>query len=60
VDTRAKPGDYALSATGLPGATSSSSETLPSGVTTLRVGSNFALANPFNGWIEDLQILRAV
>jgi hypothetical protein len=59
VDARAKPGDYALTATGLSSATSASAETLPSGATTLRVGSNFALANLFNGWIEDLQILRA-
>jgi len=58
VDARAKPGDYALTATGLSSATSASAETLPSGATTLRVGSNFALANPFNGWIEDLQILK--
>ncbi|MEW6092100.1 MAG: hypothetical protein AB1647_14360 [Pseudomonadota bacterium] len=59
VDARAKPGDYALTATGLSSATSASGETLPSGATTLRIGSNFALANPFNGWVEDLQILRA-
>jgi hypothetical protein len=59
VDARAKPGDYALTATGLSSATSASAETLPSGATTLRVGSNFALANPFNGWIEKLEVLRA-
>jgi hypothetical protein len=59
VEWRVKPGDYALSATGVAGATSASSETLPTGMTALRIGSNFALASPFNGWIEELQILRA-
>lgn len=58
VDARAKPGDYALTATGLSSATSASAETLPTGSTTLRVGSNFGAANPFNGWIEELQILK--
>lgn len=56
---RAKPGAYALDATGVAGAASSSSETLPAGAAALRLGSNFSLAHPFNGWIEELQILEA-
>lgn len=57
---QAKPGDYALDATDVAGATSASSEALPAGPTTLRIGSSFSAATPFNGWIEELQILGAV
>ncbi|MBX3447499.1 MAG: hypothetical protein KF765_12165 [Parvibaculaceae bacterium] len=59
VEWRAKPGGYAVDATGVAGTTSASSETLPGAATTLRVGSNFSVANPFNGRIANLQLLEA-
>ena len=53
------PGANALTVTGVAGDTNASTETLPAGSTTLRVGSNFSNATPFNGWIEKLEVLRA-
>ena len=55
----AMPGAYALDATGLTGDTEATVEALPSGMTTLRIGSDFSNATPFNGWIEELQITEA-
>lgn len=59
VSLTAKPGAYALAVVGAGGSTNASSEALPSGMATLRIGSDFSNVNPFNGWIEELQILRA-
>lgn len=59
IEWQAKPGDYAIAATGVAGDTDSYSATLPAGATTLRVGSNFGVINPFNGWISEIQIARA-
>lgn len=58
IEWQAKPGDYGIDATGVAGDTDTSAETLPEGVTTLRVGSDFGVLNPFNGWIKELQILK--
>lgn len=59
IEWQAKPGDYAIAATGVAGDTDSDGATLPAGATTLRVGSDFGVLNPFNGWISELQIARA-
>lgn len=58
IEWQAKPGDYGINATGVAGDTDSDAETLPTGATTLRIGSDFGVLNPFNGWIKELQILR--
>lgn len=58
IEWRAKPGDYSIDATGVAGDTNASVETLPAGVTTLRIGSDFGALNPINGWIKELQILK--
>lgn len=55
----AKPGSYALAVTGAGGSTSTSAEPLPTGSTTLRIGSDFGTLTPFNGWVDELQIERA-
>lgn len=59
IEWQAKPGDYAIAATGVAGDTDSDGATLPAGATTLRVGSNFGALTPFNGWISEIQIARA-
>lgn len=59
IEWQAKPGDYAIAATGVAGDTDSDGATLPAGATTLRIGSNFGVLNPFNGWISEIQIARA-
>lgn len=58
IEWQAKPGDYGIDATGVAGDTDSDAETLPAGSTTLRIGSDFGVLNPFNGWIKELQILK--
>lgn len=58
IEWQAKPGDYGIEATGVAGDTDSDAETLPTGATTLRIGSDFGALNPFNGWIKELQILK--
>lgn len=58
IEWQAKPGDYGIDATGVAGDTDSDAETLPTGATTLRIGSDFGALNPFNGWIKELQILK--
>lgn len=59
VEWQAKPGDYAIAATGVAGDTDSDGATLPAGATTLRVGSDFGVLDPFNGWVSEIQIARA-
>jgi hypothetical protein len=60
ISSRFKPGDYALTVSGgVSGDTDASAETLPSGMATLRIGSNFGVTQPLNSWLEDLQIARA-
>lgn len=60
IELDAVPGSYALRVSdGIAGDTDPSTEPLPAGATTLRVGSDFGVLNPFNGWIEQIQIARA-
>lgn len=58
IEWQAKPGDYGIEATGVAGDTDSDVETLPTGATTLRIGSDFGALTPFNGWLRELQILK--
>lgn len=59
VTWKAYPGSYEITATAVASGTNPGAETLPLGATTLRVGSDFSANNPFRGWIETLQILKA-
>lgn len=54
-----KPGANALSLDGEMAAGNADATELPAGIAALRIGSNFGNAAPFNGWIEELQILEA-